>query len=86
MAMKTDRSHECAEEAVGDATPGYHLTTVEEGTALFDRRARSTLGISGREFLRRWDAGEYRSVPDTVEGRKVRRLFMLMPFARRAKT
>jgi hypothetical protein len=30
----------------------------EEGIVLFDKAARNKLGISGDEFLRRWDAGE----------------------------
>jgi hypothetical protein len=86
MAAKTDRSHQHTNGAASDAIPGIHLTTPEEGRALFDRQAKKTLGISGSEFLHNWDAGRYRPVPDTPEGRKVRRLVMLMPFARRANT
>ena len=33
--------------------------TREEGRALFDKTCREKLGISGEEFARRWDAGEY---------------------------
>jgi hypothetical protein len=66
-----------------DAVPGVRFATADEGRALFDRQARKLLDISGAEFLRRWDAGAYRPIPDTPEGRKVRRLVMLMPFARR---
>lgn len=86
MAAKASCSHERTNGTASDAIPGIHLTTAEEGHALFDRQAKKTLGISGREFLHNWDAGKYRPVPDTAEGRKVRRLVMLMPFARRAKT
>jgi hypothetical protein len=32
--------------------------TDEEWNALFDRRARKMAGMSGEEFLRRWNAGE----------------------------
>lgn len=67
-----------------DTIPGIHLTTAKEGQELFDRQSRELLGISGNEFLRRWDAGAYRPVPDTAEGRKLRRLVMMIPFARRA--
>jgi hypothetical protein len=56
--------------------------TDEEAHAFFDEHARKELGISGEEFLRRWDAGEYRPVPDTPEGRKVGRLVMMLSFAR----
>ena len=86
MAAKADRSHQHTNGAASDPIPGIHLTTREEGRALFDRQAKKTLGISGHEFLKKWDAGEFRPVPDTAEGRKVRRLVMLMPFARRANT
>ncbi len=54
----------------------------EEGRALFDREARLWLGLSGEEFLRRWDAGEYRNLPDTLEGRNVLRVIFLLPFVR----
>jgi hypothetical protein len=84
MAAKLDSAHERTNGTASDAIPGIHLTTVEEGRALFDHQAKKTLGISGKEFLEKWDAGGYRQVPDTAEGRKVRRLVMLMPFARRA--
>jgi hypothetical protein len=36
-----------------------HEFTVEEARELFDRMARFNLSISGDEFMRRWDAGEY---------------------------
>jgi len=52
--------------------------TVEEGLALFDKRARALFGISGEEWLSRWDAGEYRESTDS----KVITLAMLIPFAR----
>jgi hypothetical protein len=66
-----------------DEIPGIHFATPEEGRALFDFQARKLLGISGDEFLQRWDRGEYRPVPDTPDGWKVGHLVMLIPFARR---
>lgn len=36
-----------------------HEFTVEEARELFDRMAQFNLGISGDEFMRGWDAGEY---------------------------
>ena len=65
------------------AVPGVHIATAREGKALFDRQAQELLNISGDEFLRRWDDGVYRRLADTPEDRKVRRLAMLLPFARR---
>ena len=81
ISMRRSRMHAAIPDS--DEIPGIHVLTLEEGRAFFDRRARSELGISGEEFLRRWDRGDYRPVPDTVEGRKVGRLVMMIPFARR---
>ncbi len=51
--------------------------TEAEGRALFDRAARSDLGISGDEFLARWERGDYAGVEDpAAEG-----VAMLIPFA-----
>ena len=52
--------------------------TRAEGRELFDRNARSLLGISGDEFLQGWDAGDYMSSDDP----KVSSLAVLIPFAR----
>jgi len=56
--------------------------TAEEGRALFDHQARALLGISGDEFLERWERGEYRDVADTPDNRHIVSLAMLIPFAR----
>jgi hypothetical protein len=68
-----------------DRFPGVHIvTSPEEAQAIFDRRVRHELGISGDEFLRRWNAGEYGvlgELPDTTEGRRIRRLVDLISFA-----
>lgn len=52
--------------------------TPEEGRELFDRRTRRLLGISGAEFLARWDRGEYADAEDP----KVNAVAVLIPFAR----
>jgi hypothetical protein len=49
----------------------------------FDREARDRLGISGEEFLRRWDAGEFEHMDADFPPSAVARLVTLMPFARR---
>lgn len=54
----------------------------EEGKVFFNEQAHRMLGISGEEFLRRYDQGEYDEVPDTREGWPAMRLIMLIPFAR----
>ena len=40
----------------------------EEARAEFDRQARRYLHMSGEEFLRRWDAGEFPDVEDPDVG------------------
>jgi hypothetical protein len=55
----------------------------EEGRRLFDRQARRYLGISGEEFLERWDAGEYGDPDDRTKNPPgVMQLAMLLPFVR----
>ncbi|GEM_PF-635714 len=58
--------------------PEVRELSLEEGKELFDRTARYFLGISGEEFLRRWDAGEITN-PDTPE---VMPIIMSLPFVR----
>ena len=55
----------------------------ELGIAMFDQEARRVVGISGDEFLARWDAGEFRDWEDTPEGRRLSFLILLIPFGRR---
>ena len=52
--------------------------TPEEGRAMLDRAAREALNMSGEEFLRRWDAGDFEDKEDP----KITRVAMLIPFAR----
>lgn len=50
----------------------------EEGAALFDGRVRRWLGMSGTEFLERWDAGEFLGSDNPA----VMAIATLIPFAR----
>ncbi len=56
----------------------------DEARAHFDARARELLGISGEEFLRRYDAGEYDEIIDADDGEhwQVMELSMLTSFGR----
>ncbi len=58
--------------------------TDEEARAIFDQKARATMGMSGEEFLRRYDAGEFNDHPDTSaqEDLDFWRLVMTIPFGR----
>ena len=92
MATRTKRLQQSMEQQELIQGEGFHFerfeiegvefVTPEEARAIFDRQAERTLGISGEEFLRRWDNGEYQPVPDDTEGRKIARLSMMMSFAR----
>lgn len=68
-AVSTDNQHHVPVRA-REATP-------EEGRAIFDRRARRYLGISGDEFLHRWNAGFYAADPDAPG---VQNVVALLPF------
>jgi hypothetical protein len=65
-------------------SPAIRVASLSAGRDLFDHQARQALGISGEEFLRRWDAGEFRSNA-SADGKAARRLAMLIPFARLTK-
>jgi hypothetical protein len=52
------------------AEGGFDELTPEEARAVFEADIRRLLGISGDEFLRRYDAGEL--VPFDEEGENVR--------------
>lgn len=67
---------------VPDVDIPVRYTTPEEGRALFDEQARKVMGMSGEEFLRRWDAGEYDEIADAPGYRHIMRLASLIPFAR----
>lgn len=40
---------------------------LEDARELFDEATQEHLGMSGEEFLRRWDAGEFADDPDRPE-------------------
>ncbi len=57
--------------------------TWEEGRELLDRHARRYLGISGEEFIERWDKGEYDDPDDRTKNPPgVMELAMILPFVR----
>jgi hypothetical protein len=44
--------------------PPFRDLSPEESAEEFDHQARRRLGMSGEEFLRRWDAGEFPNTED----------------------
>ncbi len=61
--------------------PAVQEIGLEEGRALFDRRARELVGMSGRDFLEKWDSGHYEDC-DLDDYPGIVKLYMLMPLAR----
>ena len=59
-----------------------YLLPPEQGRAFFDREARRVTGLSGSEFIRRFDAGEIVADDTTPAGREVGYLILLIPFGR----
>lgn len=55
-----------------------------EAAAFFDQAARHYAGMSGSEFIAKWDAGDYddADLDATPEGRNIITLRLLMPFGR----
>ena len=72
--------HESIEdkESVRD---GIVILEDDEARAYFDATARELVGMSGEEFLRRLDAGEWRDVIDDDEYRDHLFLAMMRSFA-----
>ncbi len=54
----------------------------EEARAHFDPPARHLVGLSGEEFLRRYDRGDYAGIEEDEFGRRIVRLEMSIPFVR----
>ena len=50
--------------------------------ALFDQEARRIAGMPAAEFLAKRDAGSFRDLDDTPEGREITYLALLIPFGR----
>jgi hypothetical protein len=54
----------------------------EEARQEFDELARTLMGMSGEEFLRRWDSGEYREIGDLPGHRHIVLLAGFLPLVR----
>lgn len=65
--------------------PPIHELTEEEAWQIFDDNAQYYLGISGEEFLRRWDAGEYRDNDYMPNHTAIFEVEILLPLAGRGR-
>ena len=54
----------------------------EEGRRMFDAAARALVGISGDEFIRRFDAGEFAEISDDEKHRNIIELGLMIRFGR----
>jgi hypothetical protein len=64
------------------AEPEVVYVSPEEGRRMFDEVARQWTGLSGEEFIRRWEAGEYADMVESEDNRHVVELVLMIPFAR----
>lgn len=58
--------------------PGVRVLTPEQEREIFERQARKRLGMSGDEFIRAWDAGEFGDRHDS----HLMSVAMMLPFVR----
>jgi hypothetical protein len=85
IAAWYDEGHQEDKSVAGTAQrteSGVRWLSDEEAHAMFDSEARRVMGISGEEFLRRYDAGEFQDVHDDGENLDFVELEMLIPFGR----
>ena len=54
----------------------------EKAREFFDREAQRLVGLSGDEFLRRYDRGDYVGIEEDEFGRRVVELEFIIPFGR----
>jgi hypothetical protein len=70
--------HPIESESAGDD----FIMPKEEALAFFEREIQRLMGMSGEEFIRRYDAGEYNDLEDIPENWHVLRASFLIPFGR----
>lgn len=77
MAMPAEPAHDEEPEL-----PPVKVLTREEARAYFDAEARRMMGMSGEEFLRRLDSGEFDDIIDHPDHPQVGILEAIRSFAR----
>ena len=68
-----------AEQATAGA---LHWFTDDEARDIFNEQAQKLLGLSGAEFIRRWEAGELDTIADDPDHPEIMQLVMLTSFGR----
>ena len=64
-----------------ETTDCVEMLTREEASASFDRAARRYLGMSGDEFKRKWESGEFGDIDRHPEHLLIERVAALLPWA-----
>jgi hypothetical protein len=64
------------------ATSEIRYLDDEESHQLFDREARRLMNMSGEEFIRKYDAGDFEGEMDGPQHHALVKLVMLLPFGR----
>lgn len=72
MAVRTEQTTESAIQWLTD----------DEARRIFDEQARKLVGMSGTEFIRRWEAGEFDAIADDPGHPEIMQLVMLISFGR----
>ncbi len=62
--------------------PDVVWVSPEEGRRMFDEAAREWAGMSGEEFIRRYEAGEYADMVESEDNRHIVDLVLMIPLAR----
>lgn len=65
-----------------ESPEGVTYLTGDAALAFFQSEIQRLLGISGAEFLQRYDAGEYKDLEDIPENRNYLRASFLIHFGR----
>lgn len=58
------------------------LYSPDETREAFDELAHTLMQMSGAEFIRRWDAGEFADIADDPDHPEIMRLALLIPLGR----
>lgn len=83
LRCKLTRDMERVTNTGGESHEQIRYLTDEEAAATFDHNAWRLLGISGEEFLKQWDSGEYENPDDRSEhGPQIMRLAAMIPLVR----
>lgn len=82
MVSKAQQVETDVTDAESIVDPEVIIVSPEEGKAIFDEAARTMMGMSGDEFIERWEAGEFDEIADTAGHRHIMYLALLIPFAR----